>query len=276
MAAARLLARSDAGRGTWGDAGPSGQTIDRVYVLDDEVCSIAFELPVGGRFIQLGEDHPVYERDVVWRVLRGVLVASNPATGETHRVRAGESLHFDGSVWPSGFNYGSEPVEVMELTAPARGRSSVTETPPPSDPRHGREELVGRWPADRAAAEASATFRLLGTTDLVWRLEGEPRPVLVGHVISTPHLTVGELHLLAGSQTGLFEHPGVKTVHVLEGALSLQLPDSDDWIEVRSGDGAYIPAGLSHRMVSLTGETTQVLFQVVPGAAAAGHVFSRP
>jgi quercetin dioxygenase-like cupin family protein len=249
----------------WGDD-VSGQTTDWVYVSTEEVSQIVFGMPVGGHFGHSEEYKDVYDSDIVWRVLAGVLVVLNPETGEVHMARAGQALFFHGDIWHYGYSYGHEPVRVLEFSAPSAIQSvrHAVKKPPIERPIFARDELLGRWPEARSQAESDATVRLLTDDDMLWRLEGERGHVLVGHLISTRYLTVGQLHLLPGQQSDVLRHEGTKTLYVLDGTLHVQLPDAESWLEARAQDGVYLPARTPHRVLNFGTGPCSALFQVVP------------
>jgi mannose-6-phosphate isomerase-like protein (cupin superfamily) len=241
--------------------------VDWVYADTDEVCQIVFEIPVGSWFGQEGEGFDVYERDIVWRVLEGTVVTANAETGEVHRLRAGESLLFAGDVWLQAWNYGAEPALAVEFTAPAKSRAAdIVPKAWPETPRLADPALVGRWPEGRPDALARATVRALSEHDIRWRLEGDP-PILVGHVASTPFLTVGEYHLRPGQRSDVRSHAGATTLYVLEGLLGVELPERSTWLEANPKDGIYLPPGTPYRLLNAGASPLVALFQVVPSDA---------
>jgi quercetin dioxygenase-like cupin family protein len=253
----------------WGDD-VSGQTTDWIYISTEEVSQIVFGMPVGGHFGHSDDFKDVYDSDIIWRVLSGVLVVVNPETGEVHRASTDESLFFHGDIWHYGYSYGSEPVRVLEFSAPSAIQSvrHAVKKPPIENPRYTQDELLGRWPEARQEAESASTVRILREDDVLWRLEGERKHVLVGHLISTPYLTVGELHLLPGQQSDVFTHAGIKTLYVLDGRLNVQLPSEESWIETDVADGVYLPAETPHRFLNFTTDPVRALFQIVPSDVA--------
>jgi mannose-6-phosphate isomerase-like protein (cupin superfamily) len=240
-------------RGVWDGGDDAGRTFDWVYADSDDACQIVFSVPPGGRFLHAGDGFDVYERDIVWRVLTGTLAAANPATGEVQLAHAGESLLFAGDVWLAGWNQGSGPATVVELSAPTRSRApTVTRRPWPDRPRYAR-----------GATEAAATVRRLGERDVVWRLEGEAERMLVGHVVSTRHLTVAEALLPPGRRSSAIVRDVTTTIYVLEGALGVELPDEPSWLEANERDSVLLPPSVPHRLVNLTAGPARALLQLV-------------
>jgi quercetin dioxygenase-like cupin family protein len=235
-------------------------------VSTEDVSQIVFGMPVGGHFGHSDDFKDVYESDILWRVLAGTLVVVNPETGEVHRARTGESLFFHGDIWHYGYSYGPEPVRVLEFSAPSAIQAVryAVKKAPIANPRYAQEELVGRWPEARREMESRSTVSVFGECDVLWRMEGTNRHVLVGHLISTRYLTVGEVHLLPAQQSDVVVHDGIKTFYVLEGILNVQLPEQESWIEANQADGVYLPAGTPHRLLNFTTRPVKALFQIVP------------
>jgi quercetin dioxygenase-like cupin family protein len=248
-------------RSFWDGGDQSGRTLDYVYADSADACQIVFSLPPGGRFLHAGDGFDAYERDIVWRVLTGVLAAANPATGEVHVAGAGESLHFGGETWLDGWSQGPGAVTVVEFTAPTRARAGrIDRRPWPSRPSYARDGAPPSRP------EAGVTVRRLGGSDVLWRLEGDRDRVLVGHVVSTPHLTVGEVRLPPGGRGPALERDGTTTMYVLEGVLGIELPGMRTRLEAGEKDGVYLPPGVSHRPVNVAAGPVRALYQVVAGA----------
>ena len=68
-------------------------------------------------------------------------------------------------------------------------------------------------------------MRVLRTSDVMWRMEGEVHPILVGIWRSTERLTSGRVELRAGQRTDPRRHAGDLAGYVLEGRVSLWLPE---------------------------------------------------
>jgi quercetin dioxygenase-like cupin family protein len=244
-------------RGTWG-RGDSGFTLDWVYFLDDDLCQIVFALPPDGRFTQLDDRFDVYERDTVWHVLSGRFIAANPVTGEVHRLSSGDSLAFRGDVWHHGFNGGSEPVHVIEFTAP-----------PPT--RHERllerRALPGTARYDLAAGENRGTGEPTARAIRAAERPAGPSAVNGGltlaEILDTANLSVGEFELCPGERTDLIERQDPCTLYVLCGSLAIELPSDEAWLEAGSRDGIQLARHVPHRLLNLGPETARGLLQIV-------------
>lgn len=259
-----VVRRAAATRRVWGQA-EAGYTVDWVYALTPDVCQIVFSMPAGGRYTHLG-CHDAFERDIVWHVLRGTLVAVNPVNGDAWRVRPGGSLVFGGEVWLDGMSYGSEPLEVIEFTAPPTpppGVHPVSTRLPAEPPTPHRAH--GRWPKARAEIEETAGVRFLDEQDLCWQLEGQVDPVLVGYVSSTDRLRVARAELLPGRRSSVVARPETTTFYVFEGSVQFEFPQDGSWLVADAGDGVYLPPDVPHRLFNPGTAAARTLFQIVSG-----------
>jgi len=257
-------------RHLWGDD-EAGQVADWIYVSNAKIHQIVFGLPVGAAFRHSDSYRTIFAADVLYYVLNGVLVLANPQTGEVQRAQAGEAIFFRRDTWHHGFNYGSEPLRVLEFFAPppmqgtsgayARTKENLTEV------TYGQDLLMGSWnPLATRAAEASQTLRMLRPQDVLWRMEGKANPTLVGILASTEHLTVGKIDLEPGQKSEAQSHGGDESLYVLEGTLNIHLPEHQGakWFELNPGDGFYIPEGVPHSYHNIAGQTTRLIFGVAP------------
>ena len=256
-------------RHLWGDA-VSGEVADWIYVSSDKIHQLVFGLPTAGAFRHSDQYRTIFAADEVLYVLGGVMVLSNPETGEVHRVGPGEAAFFRRDTWHHAFNHSAEPLRVLELFAPppAQGASgSYARTKPNlTAPRYTQDQWLGRWPLAQGEARAGFTMRVLREADILWRLEGKERPALVGLLAATEHLTVGKLHLLAGQNTDVQAHGGDEGLYLLEGTLNVRLPENNGqrWFELKPGDGFYLPQGTPHQYYNMSDRPVSLIFGVAP------------
>jgi mannose-6-phosphate isomerase-like protein (cupin superfamily) len=256
-------------RHLWGDEA-SGEVADWIYVSSDKIHQLVFGLPPGGVFRHSDGYRTVFAADEIYYVLSGTMVLNNPETGEVHRLSAGEAAFFRRDTWHHAWSYGTEALRVLELFAPppsqgtsgayARTRPNLTEI------RYGQDDLLGRWPMERDAAERGQTIRIVRDADLLWRLEGKERQVLVGLLASTEHLTVGKIRLLPGQHTEVECHGGDESLYVLDGTLNVRVRDGagPSWFELAPQDGCYLPEGTPHQYYNMTGQQAELIFGVAP------------
>lgn len=253
----------------WGDP-VAGEVKDAVYVSNDKVHLLVFDMPSGGGFRHSKEFRTLFDTDEVYYVLSGTLAMNNPETGEVHRVAPGEGIFFRRDTWHYGFSLGEEAVRVVECIAPPPSTGSTQayarERPDLENPRYAQDELVGRWPMAQAEAEARFTMKVLRQSDLLWRLEGKESPVLVGLLASTERLTVGKLHLLPGQLSEVQVHGGDECAYLLEGNVGIRLPDAggENWFDLQPADAFYVPEGTAHQYCNFSSRAATLLFAVAP------------
>ena len=142
-----------------------------------------------------------------------------------------------------------------------------------ADFKYERSELIGRWPADRAAAEARAKITVLREADRLWSLDRSDPRVLTGIVASTDQLTAGSVRLSAGGRSEVLQHGGGLGLYVLAGRVNILIDDpeaSPVWFELHPQDGFYIPQGTRYRAFNMGGQPAEYLFGVAPRYKADG------
>jgi quercetin dioxygenase-like cupin family protein len=256
-------------RHLWGDD-VSGEVADWIYVSSDMIHQLVFGLQPGGVFRHSDAYRTIFAADEVFYVLSGILVLSNPETGEVHRVQPNEAVFFRRDTWHHGFSYGTEPLRVLEIFAPppSQGTSGTyARTKPYLDtPKYSQEQWLGSWPMQKDVAQRDFTMKVLREGDVLWQLEGEDQQVLVGLFVSTEHLTVGKMHLLPGQRTQAHAHGGDESLYLLEGTLNIRLPEHDGqrWYELKPGDGFFIPRGTPHQYYNIADQPVSLIFGVAP------------
>ncbi len=258
-------------RHLWGDA-ESGEVADWIYVSSDFIHQLVFGLAPGGSFRHSDSYRTIFAADVVYYVITGSMVFCNPQTGEVHPVKAGEAAFFRRDTWHHVFNHSVEPLRVLELFAPppSKGTSGsyARQQPNLTDYKYGRDEMLGRFPAERASLKDM--IQVVREADYLWRMEGEHQQLLVGLVAATEHLTAGVASLLPGKPSDVESHSGDESLYVLEGTLNIHLPEADGprWFELNPGDGFYLPAGTPHRYFNMAKDPIRWVFGVAPGYTA--------
>lgn len=256
-------------RHLWGDK-ISGEVADWIYVSSEKIHQLVFGLPPGGAFRHSDDYRTIFAADEVLYVLSGVMVLSNPETGEVHRLQPGEAAFFRRDTWHHAFNFSTEPLRVLELFAPppatgasgayARSKSNLTTL------KYSQDEWWGQWPLAQARAQQSFSLRVLREPDYWWRLEGTQQQALVGILAATEHLTVGTMQLLPGQQTDPHSHSGDESLYLLEGTLNVRTPENQGqrWFELKPGDGFYLPEGTPHQYYNMSDRPVKFIFGVAP------------
>jgi mannose-6-phosphate isomerase-like protein (cupin superfamily) len=263
------ISSAAATRHLWGDA-ESGEVADWIYVSSDKIHQLVFGIPPGGAFRHSDAYRTIFAADELLRVLSGEMVISNPETGEVHHVRAGQSVIFGRDTWHHAFSYGAEMLRVLELFAPppSQGTSGAyARTKPYLDsPTYTQDQWLGRWPRAREEARKADTIRVVREDDILWRLEGRERQMLVGLLLATEQLTAGIVHLLPGQHSEVQVHGGDEGVYLQAGSLHIRLPEYEGprWFEMQPGDGFYIPQGVPHQYYNISNRPVEAIFGVAP------------
>ena len=267
------IAARDAVMKLWGDDA-SGTVNDEIFVSSERIQQMRFTMNAGARFAHSASHRTDMGADEVYHVLRGRLVLANPETGEVHLVEAGEAVTFGRDTWHHGFNQGNGTLDVMQYFAPppATGSSQPYAKTRPflDDVTYVQDRWLERWADASAEAVEERTMRVLRSPDVLWRMEGEDHPILVGIWRSTDQLTSGRVELRPGQRSDMRRHGGDLAGYVLEGRVSLLLPElqvpgpGNGWFHADVGDGFYVPAGDPYRLHNETDETARFLFGVAP------------
>lgn len=256
-------------RHLWGDK-VAGEVADWIYVSSDKIHQLVFGLPPGGAFRHSDAYRTIFAADEVLYVLSGVMVLSNPETGEVHRLLPGEAAFFRRDTWHHAFNHSTEPLRVLEIFAPppAQGTSGAYARTKPNlaVSKYIQEEWLGNWPMALMEARRKFTIQIVREQDVLWGLEGQTQQVLVGLLASTEHLTVGKIQLLPSQKSDVQLHQGDESLYLLDGHLNVHIPENDGqrWFELKPGDGFYIPQGVPHQYYNISGQPVSFLFGVAP------------
>lgn len=254
----------------WGDD-LSGTATDLIYVSNESIQQILFELPPGARFTHSADHRTIFNADQVYHVLSGRLIIANPATGELHKVGQGEWVYLQPGTWHHGFNQSTDRLRVLEyfVPPPAKGTSQPFARSQPylEKSSYAQSEWLGRWPMAREEARAKFTQHPISPDDFLWLGEGTDNPLLSAVVLSTSQLTVCVAELMPGQQTDALSRPGDEAGFVLDGQLSLLLPAESGGRRFElldPDDGFYVPGGHPHRFLNGSSCPARFVFAHVP------------
>jgi quercetin dioxygenase-like cupin family protein len=264
-----LIRHQDATLPPWGDD-EAGHVGDRIFVSSDKIHQLEITLGPGQGFTHSPDNRTIFAADEVFYVLEGELTLANPQTGEVVRALAGEAVMFRRDTWHHGFNQGTERLRVLEYFSPPPSQGTSSGYAKTKDylesSSYVNDDLLGRWPMERAAIEAESSFTMIRDADLLWRLEDPEARMRVGLLATTEHLTVGTILLSPGQAGAVEEHRGDECLYVLDGVVNVFLPEAagQSWFELHPGDGFYLPEGTPHAYHNQTGAPATVLFGVAP------------
>lgn len=250
------IPRSQAARHVWGDA-ESGEILDLVYVSNDRIHQLLFEIPVGGQFAHSADFRTVFGADEVMYVVEGCVALADPQNGSVTRIEAGDAAFFGPDTWHHAFNWGPGPARILEYFAPppATGTSGAYAQRQPylSASRYTDDSLLGSILPGQPRAQRPR-LAVVRPDTYAWRLDGDRDRVLTGIIASTPQLTVSRCEVRGPRWSGWISHPGDAGGYVLSGGLALWLADRGrGWDELHPGDGFFVPAGQRYQVRGLDG-----------------------
>jgi mannose-6-phosphate isomerase-like protein (cupin superfamily) len=265
--------RSRAARHVWGDA-QAGEVLDLVYVSNDKIHQLLFEIPPGGQFTHSDEFRTVFGADEVLYAVDGTVAVADPETGSVTRISPGEAIFFGAGTWHHAFNWGPGPARVLEFFAPppATGTSGVYARQQPllTHSRYADDSVLGTLvpgggAAGRSGTTAAPRFAVIRPADYAWRLDGDGDRVLTGLLASTPQLTVGRCEVRGPAWSGWIGYRGDAGGYVLAGALALRLSGRGrGWDELAPGDGFFVPAGEQYQVRGLEPAVSSYLIGYAP------------
>jgi mannose-6-phosphate isomerase-like protein (cupin superfamily) len=262
------IPRSQAARHVWGDT-ESGQVLDLVYVSNQRIHQLLFEIPAGGQFTHSADFRTVFGADEVLYVVEGGVALADPETGSVVRVAAGQAVFFGPGTWHHAFSWGPGPARILEYFAPppATGTSGVYAQQQPllRVSRYADDSVLGTIIPGQPEPAEPPRLAMIRPEDYVWRLDGNQDRVLTGIMASTPQLTVARCEVRGPRWSGWIGHRGDAGGYVLSGRLALWLADRGRaWDELGPGDGFFIPAGNQYQVRGLDHDPASYLLGYAP------------
>jgi mannose-6-phosphate isomerase-like protein (cupin superfamily) len=121
---------------------------------------------------------------------------------------------------------------------------------------------------DRNEVEREFTIRVIRENDRLWLLEGSKgREMQVGLLVSTEHLTVGQIELVRGQQSDVIHNSGDTSYYVTSGQLRILCPamrQGQSSFELGPLDGFYLPAKTPHQLHNAGEAPVTAMFGVAP------------
>jgi len=225
----------------WGDE-DTGKVKDWIYVSNSSLHQIIFGLEPRKNFKHSDNYRTIFGADELLYVLSGVLVISNPESGETHKVNTGESVFFRKDTWHHGFNYSDEYLQVLEYFSP-----------PPITGTSGlyakEKKLLKKSIYERDDISFhdknftnEETFKIIKKDNLVWSLQGLNQDVLIGNYVKTEFLNVKLIQLLPFQKTHVFQFNHNTSYLSLNHNIKVNINNNQQECKLSKKDGLYIPA----------------------------------
>lgn len=253
----RLIRRVDAVPHVWGDD-EAGYVTDRVLSSTDQLHALEFELAPGGGFRHSAMNQTVFGADVLYYVLEGALLLTNPETGEVVRAETNTGRLFHRGTWHNGFTASSAaPVRVLEFFSPPPSRGTASDfarrQPALAEPLYRDSRWEGRWPEARAEREASTSFHHVDAHNALLSFRDSSPAHVIATLVSTPFLQVIE---------GTVQPAHVEEFRVVERESVITVLEGELWVDVWSdsvgfqatnvllpGDSMFLPIGCSERLL---------------------------
>jgi mannose-6-phosphate isomerase-like protein (cupin superfamily) len=234
----------------WGDD-QAGKVEDWIYISNDSLHQIIFGMESNGKFKHSDQYRTIFGADELLYVLSGLLIISNPESGETHKIQKGESVFFRKDTWHHAFNYSNEYLQVLEFFSP-----------PPISGTSGlyakEKKLLEKSIYTRnnkiisnSSFKNQETFTIIKESDYVWSLEGPNQETLIGTMVKTEFLDVRMITIRAGQKSHIFQFDKNTSYLSLDDNLKVSLVNKESEYLVNKNDGLYFPASTSYLIENL-------------------------
>jgi hypothetical protein len=250
-----VIRRDDVAHHVWGDAGSSLVT-DRVYLSNDQLHVLEFELPPRSEFRHSESNKTVFAADVVYCVLDGELVVADPEFGEVQIVEAGSTVFFRRDSWHHGFNPGGDVVRVVEFFAPPPSRGTASDyarrQPDLPRPRYRDDRWDRRLPDGRG--EWQPRLQVIESRHARWSFAASAPTHLLGTLVDTEFLTVAIGRVFPGHVEDPRAVDDDSLIVVTAGELWVDLADPgrdhSQCAPLCAGDAAYASRGSTVRLLN--------------------------
>ena len=243
----------------WGDQ-VAGKVKDWIYVSNESLHQIIFGMEPGGNFKHSDQYRTIFGADELLYVLSGILVISNPETGEIHKVNPGESVFFQKDTWHHAFNYSDEYLQVLEYFSPP----PITGT---SGAYAKERELLKKNIYQRnnlyvpnKGFKNQDSFTIITERDYLWSLEGDNQEVLLGTLVKSPFLDVKIINLKPNQETHVFIFDKNTSYLSLSDNIEINLINNNEKFLMRTKDGFYFPQSSSFKIKNLNNIEAKLIF----------------
>ena len=234
----------------WGDD-ETGKVKDWIYVSNDSLHQIIFGMDSNSKFKHSDQYRTIFGADELLYVLSGLLIINNPETGETHKIRKGESVFFKKDTWHHAFNYSNEYLQVLEFFSPPpiTGTSGAYAKQKKllENSIYTRNDKIN----SNLPFKNQDTFKIIKESDYVWSLEGPNQETLIGTMVKSDFLDVRMITIRAGQKSHTFQFDKNTTYLSLNDNLKVGLVNNDSEYVLNKQDGLYFPASTSYFIENL-------------------------
>ena len=225
----------------WGDA-EAGNVKDWIYVSNESLHQIIFGMEPGANFKHSNQYRTIFGADELLYVLSGVLVISNPETGEVQKISKGESVFFRKDTWHHAFNFSNEYLQVLEFFSPP----PITGT---SGAYGKKQKLLTHSIYNRNKENTNdvsfinqKSFKTIKENDYIWSIDGPNQETLIGTLIRTEFLDVRIITLGAFKKSHIFEYDKNTSYLSLDDNLKVNIIKEKNCYNLEKKDGLYLPS----------------------------------
>ncbi|HWQ78425.1 MAG TPA: cupin domain-containing protein [Anaerovoracaceae bacterium] len=267
---------------------PYTSDLNYLIVSTDKLLLGIYQLAPGSSFDPI-DIHP---GDEAYYILNGPVIQRN-ASGQFVQVNTGEGIWLPREAWHKAYNFGSEQASILFFIAPKAWDEHVPPAVFPSDEetkmykgknndslpyisplpgidRQATTDDIGKWPIEGAEGRKAPypLYRIPEENKLV-TIHGTKNPMLIKFTVSNDFMHMGEFILPAGGvgprTSEPDSHKGDCVIYVLEGPITVNLPDTLEAFIVDKGDSFFLPEGTTYQLLNFNAHPVKAVFAIAPG-----------
>ena len=245
----------------WGDK-ESENVKDWIYVSNESLHQIIFGMDSGDSFKHSNQFRTIFGADELLYVLSGVLLISNPETGEVQKINKGESVFFRKDTWHHAFNFSNEYLQVLEFFSPP----PITGT----SGAYGKKQKLLEFSIYNRNQDISInqsfinqeSFKIIRESDYIWSIDGPNQEILVGTIIKTEFLDVRIITLNAFKKSHIFKFDKNTSYLSLNNNIKINLINEKINYKLKKKDGLYFPSSTKFSIENLNDFDAKIIMCV--------------
>lgn len=287
--APKLIREDEYVDGIYPPAAPEFADLTRFIVSTDKLLVGTYQLAPGGSF----NPPDLHPGDETYYVLDGTLTQQNAVNGQVVRAYKGESIWMPREAWHKAFNFENEILRILFSIAPKAWDDKI----PPDDypggtdikaykgqhndkyPRLpaiqkpyliGTTDDIGRWPIPGPdGRQDPKLFYRIREEDKLLNIYDYDNPMLIKFFVSNDIMHMGEFVLPAGGKgvrvSPVDTHKGDCVLFVLDGPVTVYLPQTEEAFIANAEDSMFVPEGLPYRLMNFNAKPVKAIFSIAPG-----------
>jgi len=268
---------------------PYTSDLSRLIVGTDTLLVGTYQLAPGGSF-----DPPdIHPGDEAYYILNGTVTQQNSVSGQFIQAKQGESIWMPREAWHKAYNFTDEIVRILFFIAPKPWDDQI---PPPDFPvgedmkmykgknndkfdnvspladltRQGTTDDIGQWPIPGPEGRKPPhPFYVITEEKKLLNVHGWKNPMLIKFFVSNDILHMGEFILPTGGTgprtSDPDSHAGDCVLFVVDGPVTVNLPDTQEIYIVEEEDAMFIPKGVRYQLINFTNHVVKAIFSIAPG-----------